>query len=138
MAFVDLNRVPSKRDLLVFGFVIAAFFGIVGGLIAMRTGNWRAGSIPWALGAVATTAYAAVPALRWPMFALWMRAAYPMAWLVSHLLLAVIFYGVVTPLGLALRAFGRDPLQRRIDRAAPSYWSRMASPPGTLGYFRQS
>jgi len=46
---------------------------------------------------------------------------------VSHragqaLLLAVFFF-VIAPLGLALRLLGKDPLAKRIDRAAASYWS---------------
>jgi hypothetical protein len=34
----------------------------------------------------------------------------------------VVFYGVLTPIGLLMRLFGRDPLNRTFDRSATSYW----------------
>ncbi len=40
----------------------------------------------------------------------------------SPVILAVLFYGAITPLGLLSRVFGYDPLRRRIDPAAKSYW----------------
>lgn len=40
----------------------------------------------------------------------------------SRLLLAVLFYAVVTPIGLVMRATGRDSLRLRRQPGAPSYW----------------
>ena len=42
--------------------------------------------------------------------------------------MALLFYGLVTPVALLLRAFGRDPLRLRFDPGADSYWIRR--PPG--------
>jgi hypothetical protein len=42
--------------------------------------------------------------------------------LVSPLLIIVLFYGVVTPVGLAMRAFGQDPLRLRRGAKAATYW----------------
>jgi hypothetical protein len=77
---------------------------------------------------------------RWirPVFVTWMRLAYPIGWTVSHLMLATIYYLVITPIGLVMRLLGRDPLQRRWDRQASTYW--VAHNPGgdMARYFRQS
>src|SRR5262249_62262276 len=48
---------------------------------------------------------------------------------VSSVLMAVIFYGVITPLAWVLRRAGQDPLRLRFDSAAASYWLERR-PPG--------
>jgi hypothetical protein len=40
----------------------------------------------------------------------------------GKLVMAILFFTVLTPLGLVMRSMGRDPLRRRLDREAPSYW----------------
>jgi hypothetical protein len=42
---------------------------------------------------------------------------------ISRLILVVVFYLVVTPTGLAMRAMGKHPLDLRWDREAASYWN---------------
>jgi len=48
---------------------------------------------------------------------------------VSSVLMAVIFYGVITPLAWVLRRAGQDPLRLSFDSAVPSYWLERR-PPG--------
>jgi hypothetical protein len=68
----------------------------------------------------------------------WMCVLYPVAWVVSHTLLIVIYYVVLTPIGVVMRLFGRDPMQRKFDREASTYWQRRPAPePGVARYFRQ-
>jgi len=67
-----------------------------------------------------------------------MRATRPLGALISHLMLAVIFYLVITPLAVVLRLFGRDALALRSDAASPSYWSARARDDDLGRYFRQS
>ncbi len=61
-----------------------------------------------------------------------MRAARPIGWTISHVPIAALYYLVVTPIGLAMRPFGRDPLARRFDPDAQSYWTprRQEADPG--------
>ena len=44
-----------------------------------------------------------------------------LAWINTRIILGVVFYGVVTPLGLLMRLFSRDPMRRQFDRAGESY-----------------
>jgi hypothetical protein len=50
--------------------------------------------------------------------------------IIGPIVLALIFYAVVTPIGVVLRALGRDPLRLRRNAAADSYWITRA-PPGS-------
>ena len=54
-------------------------------------------------------------------FWLWMRLAAVLGYINSRILLSAMLYLVITPYGLIMRAFGRDPLERR-GRAKDSYW----------------
>jgi hypothetical protein len=56
---------------------------------------------------------------------------------VSHLLLLVVYYLVLTPIGLLMRLIGYDPLQRRFDRSAQSYWTPHDPAADDARYFKQ-
>ncbi len=43
--------------------------------------------------------------------------------------MGLVFYGAVAPTALIMRALGKDPLRRRFDRDATSYWIER-TPPG--------
>ena len=49
----------------------------------------------------------------------------------------VIYYIVLTPIGLFLRLTGYDPMQRRFDRAAKTYWTPREQEEKTKRYFQQ-
>lgn len=72
-----------------------------------------------------------------PLFVAAMGLAQPIGWLVSQALVAFLFYGIVTPLGVAFRALGRDTLGRRPHPADPSYWVPRAAPVDVRRYLRQ-
>jgi hypothetical protein len=40
----------------------------------------------------------------------------------GRIVMAILFFAVVTPVGLVMRMASRDPLRRRLDREASSYW----------------
>lgn len=86
---------------------------------------WRSGSIRPIPGTIAVTLLALAllrPAwLHWPMVGwVWLtgKAALTINWVV----LAVAFYVVITPLALLFKITGRDPMRRRFDKAAKTYW----------------
>jgi len=61
-------------------------------------------------------------------------ATYPIGFVFSALVLVLIYYAILTPLGLILRVCGHDPLQRR---PAASYWHKRPGPRAAASYFRQ-
>jgi hypothetical protein len=61
-------------------------------------------------------------AVRW-IFVGWMVAAFPVGWVISRVVLAALFYGVITPVGLVFRLAGRDALQLRRRPAPETYWA---------------
>ena len=63
-----------------------------------------------------------VPRLLAPMVAVLSRVGHLAGSLLAWLTLSGMFYLVVVPMGWAMRAFGYDPLRRRWEPDASSYW----------------
>jgi hypothetical protein len=68
----------------------------------------------------------------------WMLASLPIAWVVSHVVLAAVFYLLITPISLLMRLGGRDPLLRQFDGTATTYWLPRRPPAQPDRYLRQS
>jgi hypothetical protein len=73
-----------------------------------------------------------------PIFVTWMVLVYPIGWVVSHLILAFLFYCLFTPLGLFFSLTGRDVLARRFPRDQDSFWVDKPAADDIRRYFRQS
>jgi len=72
-----------------------------------------------------------------PIYVVWMTLVFPIGWLVSHLCMAVVYYGVVTPIGVFKRNWSGDPMQRQLDRNCESYWQPRPPAKPSDSYFRQ-
>jgi len=138
MALLEINTDPTDRELRQFARIwLPAFLAVVGGLLAWRLGWWTAAVILWCLAGVALLGGLIAPGRFRLIYAAWMRGAQPIGWVVSHLVMAIVYYGVVTPIGLLLRLLGRDPMTRRLDRSARSYWVEHTPGGRANRYFRQ-
>lgn len=67
----------------------------------------------------------------------WMAAVAPIGWLVSRVVLAVVYFLVITPIGMIRRLRGHDPLSLRADQTATSYWITRNDRTDPASYFRQ-
>jgi len=128
---------PSDRDLRWFGGLGMLFaLGIAGWLLIEHDARGWAIDVA-AVGLVAgLLAFIRPQLLKW-VYIGWMWAVFPIGWLIAHILLAVVYYGVLTPVGLLLRLAGHDPLQRRPDWQATSYWRPRTRQRKPSDYFRQ-
>ena len=86
---------------------------------------------PWVLALAALTALVTLIRSHWlaPFKRAWMKLGELLHHVVSPVVMGVIFYGLFTPVGYAMRAFGRDAMNRRFEPQLPSYWARR-DPPG--------
>ena len=146
MAMLDINLRPSPRTLRSFGFIALAGFGLLGGVIYAKGGlfglDFGGASAPaayvlWILGLVSAVLSLLAPAANRPLYVALVLVTCPVGYLVSHVLMATVFYGVITPIGLVFRLLGRDPLHRRFDRHRPSYWVPHRPTATMERYFRQ-
>ena len=121
MALLKLDLNPSKTDLRLFaGIWFPAFCAMVGWFLWRRHAPIAAYSI-WSIAAIAAIAGLAVPATIRPIYILMVRVTFPVGWLMSYVVLAVAYFAVITPVGLLMRRF-HDPMQRKFERSAKTYW----------------
>lgn len=109
------------------GLVFAAVFAI----IALWP-LWSGGSIRgWALIVAAAFAVVAlaIPRALGPLSRAWQGLGKAIHKVVNPVVMGLLFYLTVTPTGLLMRLFGKDPLRLRFDPEAKSYWIERR-PPG--------
>ena len=63
--------------------------------------------------------------------------AFPIGWVVSQIMLAVMYYGIITPLAVWFRLRGRDLLSRKPAPSRASFWTPKQTPEDMGAYFRQ-
>jgi hypothetical protein len=137
MRWSDVTRTPTPRTLRQFAGLWLLFFG---GLAVWRTwhGHLDSRTETIAVLAVVIGGLGLVrPAAVRLVYTGWMVAAFPIGWIVSRLMLAVMFYGVFTPVAWVFRLMGRDGLRLR-RRHVESYWSVKSGAARAEEYFRQS
>lgn len=141
-----LNLKPSLADLRQFGFIACGVFGMLGLLLILHwIPVWRMlGSattpvayVLWALGALSAAFSLVAPRANWLLFAGLSIVGYPIGLVLSYVVLAALFYLVFTPLGLFFRLIGRDPLHRRFEPEAATYWISRKTAKKPRDYFRQ-
>ncbi len=123
MAMVEINWNPTRRELRQFGLLCLTIFGGMAAYGYFHDGSVLAMRILAGAALVGGTLGVLAPQALRPIFVGWMIAAFPIGWTISHLLLGAIFFCVLTPIGLMLRAFGQDPMHRSFDRGAKTYWN---------------
>ncbi|WP_166819872.1 SxtJ family membrane protein [Thalassoroseus pseudoceratinae] len=67
----------------------------------------------------------------------WMLLVTPIGWLVSHLVMAAIYFLVVTPIGLMRRVCGTDSLGRDCTSEAETFWEPIHQTDDPVRSFRQ-
>ena len=134
---IRLKTSFTRRELVWFGPIFALFAVLLSSIALWKFEAPTVAIWICLVAGVVITIYYLVPPLRRFLFMAWLGAVFPIGWVLSHLLLAVVFYLVVTPIGLLLRLFRYDALRRRFDRSAQSYWIERGSAPEPKSYFRQ-
>ena len=136
MALLNVNWDPGDRELRQFALLWIVFFGLIGAYLAWGAESMTPTLVLWAIAAIGAVGLF-LPSLMDPIYTLWMMLAFPIGWLISHVLLLSIFYLVLTPIGLVMRLFGYDPMKLQFDRAAKSYWVPHDPEADPARYFKQ-
>jgi hypothetical protein len=137
MEWSECFRVPSSRTLRQF----AGIWLVVFGGLACWHGVWQQrpviGLLLMSLALAVGLPGAIKPQTIHRVFVAVQIVTMPVAWTVSHLLLAILFYSVFTPLGLVFRLLGRDVLKTQRLKERETYWTAKPAITDVRGYFRQ-
>lgn len=112
----------DEKELRTFAITLFMALTILGGLLFWRRGN--VALIPLVIGLILLGTGLFRPGLLRPVHKAWMTLALALGFITSHLVLAIIYYLVFTPLGLFMRPLREDPLERKYDQEAATYWKK--------------
>jgi hypothetical protein len=134
---LELKTIFTTRELRQFaGLWFPLFCGMIG-LLCWRAGWPGAAYGIWVSGlSLGLIGFVFPPVIR-PVYRVLMLVTFPIGWVMSQVILAVVYFGVMTPIGLLMRLLGRDPMQRQIDRSATTYWTPRQPMTKLERYFRQ-
>ncbi len=111
---------PDHTELRKFSWILGGAFLALGAFAW-----WRESDLANYLlipGAVIAVVGTVLPgALRWLFFA-WMALGLVLGTIVTSIILTLVFVIAVTPIGLIMRMIGRDPMERKLDPQAATYW----------------
>jgi len=134
---IRIERHPSRSQLMVFGVLWLVFFGFWGTASWWNTGiNWKA-VLFWSLAFTVPAAGFLWSEFLRIVYVLAVHVTYPIGIIISSVVLMVIYYVVLTPIGVVLRLTGHDPMKRNFDRTAKTYWTSRQQEVETERYFKQ-
>ena len=84
---------------------------------------------PWILAGLLWLPALLMPSILRPVYTTWMKIGHAIGWVNTRIILGVLFYVMVLPMGLIMRLFGKDPMSRRQDKSALSYRVKSISEP---------
>jgi Saxitoxin biosynthesis operon protein SxtJ len=113
----DQTTGPSDRK---FGLTLGIVFALLAVLKLVERSNW---GIIWSVLAVALIGAALLrPSLLALPNMIWLKLGLLLHLIVNPIIMALLFFGTILPIGLLMRVLGKDPLRLRLDKAADSYW----------------
>ena len=138
MSLIEIDWNPKSKQLQNFGKIALAATFIISFLLYLLKGV----AIQWVLiicaFGIITFIISKISLKLTKMIYLGMiLLTMPIGWVVSFILMAAFYYLLLTPLGLFFRLIGRDPLYRKFDPTAKSYWMSRRPPKGLEQYFHQ-
>lgn len=110
-------KIGSPRN---FGLVFTAAFLLVAFGPLIRGHQMR----PWAIGVAGAFLVIALvaPKILQPLNLLWYRIGLLLHHVINPIVMSLIFWLTVVPVGLIMQAVGKDPLRLKLDRKAETYW----------------
>ncbi len=128
MVIAEIKKIESTpKKLREFGFLVGGVLCALGVLLW-----WRGrGSFPYFLapGILLVITGALIPSILKPLQKAWMTLAILMGWVMTRVLLSVLFFLAITPISLLLRMTGKDLLDQKLEPQKQSYWKIRSDPP---------
>jgi len=138
MGIVQLDLNPSSDKLRQFGWISPIMLLVVGLVLRWRVGlSMGTLSGMCLFGMLVFAASRVSPKLVRPVYVGLTIIGYPIGWVISHLVMALFYFGIITPVALVFRLLGRDMLHRRWDSGRETYWTDHPRCASVERYFRQ-
>jgi hypothetical protein len=108
-------EIPDKKGLREFGLIMGGFFVGLFGLLFPWLFGFAFPIWPWIIAVALWIPALLIPNHLKPIYQGWMFFALILGWINTRLLLAIVFYLMITPMGLIMRLFGKNPMKNLPD-----------------------
>jgi hypothetical protein len=111
----------TRKEIRNFGITIGLILLVISAILF-----WKANTsylIFIIIGLVLLGSGLTIPIILKPIYLIWMVFATILGWIMTHVILSLLFYIIFTPIGLILRLFGKQFLVLKWDKAQESYWN---------------
>ena len=143
---IELNLEPDNSTLRNFGFIAIGGFGFIAAIahyevliFAMGLGGAKPYVVSTFIGLAVYAGFFSLvfPKANLPVYLGLALISFPIGFVLSHFIMGFLFFGRITPTGLVMRLIGRDPLNRKFEPDAESYWLDSRPARDNESYFRQ-
>ena len=115
-----MTQQSTTKDLRQFGFIVGGVFGVIGiWPVVFRNENPRLWAI--ILGGVLVALGAIIPQGLKQIYSGWMKVGHILGTINTRIILGIIYYGLVTPMGIVMRLVGKDSMHRTLMQDATTY-----------------
>ena len=115
------NIKSEKSDLRKFGITIGVILLIIAGFLFWK--EKESSQILLTFGVTLCILGIVIPFILKPIYWVWMIFATILGWIMTRVILSLLFYIIFTPIGLIPRFFGKQFLELRWDKSKESYWN---------------
>ena len=115
------NIKSEKSDLRKFGITIGILLMIIAGILFWK--EKESFQIFLTIGAVLCVFSIVIPIALKPIYWIWMIFATILGWIMTRVILSILFYVIITPIGLISRLFGKQFLELKWNEKNSTYWN---------------
>ena len=114
-----MSRSVDFREIRKFGIIVGGVFTIIGVWPYFRSEDLRL----WALviGGALIALGAILPQALTHVYRAWMVVGHAMSWINTRILLGIVFYGIIAPMGMVRRRFSGDTIHHGFEGSATTY-----------------
>ena len=130
MLLEELRKIDtSTGSLRKFGISVGIVLGLIGGYLFLA----KISTFQYFLYVAGTLLLSGLtlPVILKPLYIVWMTFAVIMGWIMTRIILIILYYVVVTPIGLFMKLTGKKMLNMVLDKSQDSYWEYRDHPRST-------
>ena len=118
------NIKSEKSDLRKFGITVGIILMIISGVLFWK--EKESFQIFFTIGFILCSFGIVLPIVLKPVYWIWMIFATILGWFMNRLILSLLFFGVISPIGIILRLFNKQFIELEWDKKNATYWNRIS------------
>ena len=120
--FEEIKNIKSeKSDIRNFGITLGIILLLISGFLFWK--EKESYQIFSGIGITLSLIAISIPSVLKPVYWMWMIFGIILGWFMTRVILSLLFYIIITPIGLTLRLFEKQFLELRWDKSKESYWN---------------